>query len=234
MLNYILLPFRYVIILAWVVLMISSSLMIRYIFFNLKVPVWMARTMFSPVVMWACGARMSTSGKENLDPTKPYIFVSNHKSYLDIPTLFQTIPHNLHFIAKKEVRWIPFIGWYMMGTGMIFVDRSNKAKARVSLEKAAKLIKKGKDVLMFPEGTRSKDGKLMDFKGGAFKLAKAAGVDIVPVAIKGTEVVLPPGTFFIKPHPVEVVIGKPISSNDNEVGELIKQSRQAVVALQNT
>ncbi len=190
--------------------------------------------MFSPVVMWACGAKMSTKGKENLDPTKPYIFVSNHQSYLDIPTLFQTIPHNLHFIAKKEVKWIPFIGWYMMGTGMIFVDRSNKAKARVSIEKAAKLIKKGKDVLMFPEGTRSKDGKLMDFKGGAFKLAKAAGVAIVPVAIKGTDKILPPGTFYIKPNPVEVLIGKPIASENLEMGELIRKSRQAVLDLQNS
>ncbi len=170
----------------------------------------MARTMFSPGILWGCGVKLDVKGAENLSSKESYVFVSNHLSYLDIPALFRAIPHNLHFVAKKEIKWVPFIGWYMYATGMIFVDRSNRQKAIASLDRAGKLIKKGKDVLMFPEGTRSKTGKLGEFKKGPFMLATKADIAVVPVAILGTEKVLPAGKFTLSSGPVSVLIGKPM------------------------
>ncbi len=189
--------------------MITSSMIIMVLTFNKKIPVIMARTMFAPGILWACGAKIRVSGKENLLTDESYVFVSNHLSFLDIPTLFFAIPHNLYFVAKKQIKNIPFIGWYMIATGMIFVDRTNRVKSRESMDKAGKLIKKGKDVLIFPEGTRSENGDLGPFKKGAFALASSADVAVVPVAIAGTEKVMAPGQITLMPHSVEVVIGKP-------------------------
>ncbi len=192
----------------------------------------MARTMFSPGILWAFGVKLVVTGKENLKDDESYIFASNHLSYLDIPVLFQAIPHNLHFVAKKEVKMIPFIGWYMFATGMIFVDRSNRVKAIASMERAGQLIKKGKDVLMFPEGTRSRDGKIGTFKKGAFVLASKSDIAVVPVSIKGTEKVNPFGTYIIYPNEVRVNIGKPMKAQGEDVNQFIAQGRDAVIQLQ--
>lgn len=150
----------------------------------------MARTMWAPGVLWAAGIKLKVTGLENIQVGEPYIFVANHLSALDIPVLFRAVPLNLHFVAKKEVMWMPFVGWYMWATGMIFIDRSNRDKAKVSLEKAGELIKNGKHVIMFPEGTRSRNFDVMPFKKGPFVLSTQAGVAMLPVAISGTEAVL--------------------------------------------
>jgi 1-acyl-sn-glycerol-3-phosphate acyltransferase len=171
-------------------------------------------------------------GTENLSKTESYVFVCNHLSYLDIPALFRAIPHNLHFVAKKEIKWVPFIGWYMYATGMIFVDRSNRNKAIASLDRAGKLIKKGRDVLMFPEGTRSKSGEIGEFKKGPFMLATKADIAIVPVAISGTEKVLPAGKFTISPSRVSVLIGKPMRmAKGQHINEYIKEVQGEVSKL---
>ncbi len=170
----------------------------------------MARTMFAPGILWGCGVRLEVHGKENLEAGVPYVFASNHLSYLDIPVLFRAIPHNLHFVAKKQIKSVPFIGWYMMATGMIFVDRSDRSKAKASMQKAAQLISKGKDVLMFPEGTRSRNGAVNNFKKGAFILAQNAKVAAVPVALTGTDHVLQAGKILFRPGLVRVQIGEPM------------------------
>lgn len=230
--NLLLTPFRYLFAAFWTVLMITSSIIIMVITFNRKIPVVMARTMFSPGISWAFGVKLVVNGKENLKDDESYIFASNHLSYLDIPVLFQSIPHNLYFIAKKEVKLIPFIGWYMYATGMIFIDRSNRAKAIASMDRAGQLIKRGKDVLMFPEGTRSRTGKMNQFKKGAFMLASKADIAIVPVSISGTEKVNPFGTYKIYPNTVTVNIGKPIRQGDGTVEEFIAAGQNAVLELQ--
>jgi 1-acyl-sn-glycerol-3-phosphate acyltransferase len=123
----------------------------------------------------------------------------------------------MYFIAKRELLKIPFFGWGMWAIGMVFVDRSNPERARESMEKAARAVQKGKHIITFPEGTRSKDGYLQTFKKGTFPLAKSGPIALVPIAVIGTHDVLPPGGK-LKSAPITVRIGKPIS--EREVAEL--------------
>jgi len=203
--------FRIFFILFWSALMISSSLILMILTFNRKVPVIMARTMWSPGILWGAGVRnIKVTGLDNIDKKKSYIFVSNHQSHLDIPSIIRSVPVNFYFIAKKELKWVPFLGQYVWATGMIFIDRSNRKKAIQSLDKAGKLIKKGKSVLAFPEGTRSLDGKLQRFKKGPFMLAIQHEIEIVPIAVEDTHKVLPSKSWKFTPHTVKVSVGKPI------------------------
>ena len=96
-----------------------------------------ARTLFSKGLLWIAGAKLSVSGVENIPKDKPVIYVANHCSHLDIGVLCRVAPVNLHFIGKKELAWIPIVGWYMFITGHIFIDRSNRRKAVTSLRAAA-------------------------------------------------------------------------------------------------
>lgn len=188
--------------------------------------------MFAPGILWGCGVKLEIIGGQTLPQDESYVFVSNHLSYLDIPALFRAIPHNLHFVAKKEIKYVPFIGWYMYATEMIFVDRSNRMKAIASLDRAGKLIKKGKDVLMFPEGTRSKTGVIGEFKKGPFMLATKADIAVVPVAIDGTDKVLPAGKFRLTSGKVTISIGEPIRMKEaQDIKEYIAQVHQAVADL---
>ncbi len=199
--------------------------------FNRKIPVIMARTMFAPGILWACGVKLKVIGADQLDSDQPYVFASNHLSYLDIPVLFAAIPHNLHFVAKKQIKSVPFVGWYMMATGMIFVDRSDRSKAKASMQKAGSLIKSGKDVLMFPEGTRSRNGKVSSFKKGAFILAQSAKVPVVPVAISGTERAMQVKKWTIIPSTIGVHIGTPIAGNDLEFNDYANRCKTEVQSL---
>ncbi len=185
--------------------------------------------MWAPGVLWGCGIKVLVHNPGRVDTTKPHVFVSNHLSYLDIPVLFSAIPSNLYFIAKKEIKWVPFIGQYMMATGMLFVNRDNKHKAIISLKRAAQLVSKGKSVLMFPEGTRSRDGKTNAFKKGPFHLAKEAKVSVIPVAIQGTENVLGPDTGRIRPGTVNVFIGEPIHPEEfSDIRLLVSTAKERV------
>lgn len=191
----------------------------------------MARTMWAPGILWICGVKLKVKGLEYLDIGRSYVLVSNHQSFLDIPILFRSIIINLYFVAKKELKKIPFLGWYMMATGMIFIDRTNRTKSIASLKKAAKLIQKGKSVIMFPEGTRSKDGYLADFKKGPFMLARQANVEVLPVGISE-----PDGHFKVSTFrriTIEVNVGKPIPSNDMDAASLIQTAHDDVAVLSN-
>jgi len=194
----------------WAVFCITSSLVMRVITFSERIPVKMARTWFAPGIIGISGVKLKVTGTENIDPKQPCIYVANHESFLDIPLLFKAIPVNLYFVAKKEIKRLPFIGWYMMATGMIFLDRQNKKAAIDSMKKAGELIRNGKSVITFPEGTRSANHKVAPFKKGTFHLAMEAGVPLVPVGIKGSGKVWPSNKMKITPGEVRVRIGKPI------------------------
>lgn len=215
--------------LLWSILMISSSLILILFTWNPRYSVKMARIHWAPGILWICGVRLKVFGADYLDRTASYVFVSNHQSYLDIPFLFRAIPVNLYFVAKKELKKIPFLGWYMLATGMIFIDRSNRLKSVESLRKAARLIHDGKSVIMFPEGTRSRDGQLAAFKKGPFMLARQADVAVVPVGIYEPE-----GHFRLsgfRSTPIEVHIGQPIAMNEQTVDEIILRAHDQVAML---
>lgn len=213
----------------WSSLMITCSIVLMILTFNRRLPVAMARDQWAPGILWICGIKLKIAGAAKLDRGRPYIFVANHRSFLDIPILFRSIPVNLYFMAKKEVKKIPFVGWYMMATGMIFVDRGNAVKSMASLDKAARMVRGGKSVLMFPEGTRSRDGHLADFKKGPFKLAQKAKVDIAPVGIEQKG-----GAFqlnALRKTRFQVNIGPPSSIGGAKIQDWAKSVRGQVAAL---
>ncbi|PKP51368.1 MAG: 1-acyl-sn-glycerol-3-phosphate acyltransferase [Bacteroidetes bacterium HGW-Bacteroidetes-12] len=190
-------------------LMLFAPLFIPFTL-NRQFPLMVARTVFGPVLMRIAGVKLTVKGKENVPQNEPVIFIANHCSHLDIGVLCGSLPVNLHFLGKKELMWTPVVGWYMFVAGHIFVDRSNRKKAIVSIAKAADKISKGKSLMIFPEGTRSKSGKIGVFKKGAFHLALQANVKIIPVTINGTYKVWKPDSSQINPGKVTVFIGKPI------------------------
>jgi len=165
---------------------------------------------WSNVIFLVCGVKLKIKYVERCRGKGMGIFVANHSSHMDIPAMFLASPVPLYFIAKKELSKVPFMGWYMRLVGMIFIDRSDKDKAYQSIAKAGELIKKGRTVMTFPEGTRSKDGKLGSFKRGSFILAKEAKIPIFPVGIKGSYEIIQPGKFKIKSGTIEVIFGEAI------------------------
>ncbi|MGA3286095.1 MAG: lysophospholipid acyltransferase family protein [Bacteroidota bacterium] len=172
-----------------------------------KSPWWWSRFIF-----WTFGMKVSVIGYENLDPMKPYIFISNHASMFDIPTVFVALKGNVNIVFKKELTYVPIWGWALRYGYFIMIERSNPRKAMASIERAAQSIRKGSSVILFPEGTRTLDGKLQPFKRGAFSLAAKAEVPVVPLTINGTFTIMPKGSLNIKPANISVVLGKPIST----------------------
>jgi 1-acyl-sn-glycerol-3-phosphate acyltransferase len=188
--------------------------------------------MWAPGILWFCGVKLVVSGLEHIASGEAFIFVSNHLSFLDIPVLFKVIPVNLHFVAKSEIKRMPFVGWYMWATGMIFIDRQNRERAIQSLKKAGRLIKKGKNVIMFPEGTRSRDGSVQEFKKGPFVLAAEAELRIIPVAISGPEKIVPPGTLKLKPGIVHVHLGEArVKSHSTSLKDFMDLTREDMIRL---
>ena len=223
--------FRLFLCTVWTILMIVSSLFFMCLLFDKKVPVKMARDAWSPLILFFCGLQIKVKGGHLIQKNTPYIFISNHHSYLDIPILFRCIPHNIYFVAKKELKWFPFIGWYMQATGMIFVDRKNKNNSKKELSKAATLIQKGKSIFLFPEGKRSKDETIGVFKNGSFFLASEAQVSIVPIYIKGTQKAWGVDNFKITPTKIEINIGEPFHPLKKDITTLNSITRNKVIEL---
>lgn len=163
------------------------------------------------LTVWS-GVAVRVEGLEQLDRAKPYIFVANHQSQFDIFVLGGFLGMDFRWLAKKELFRIPLFGWAMLVSGSIPVDRSHGRQAVKSLDEAAKRIAAGASVVIFPEGTRSPDGRLQPFKAGGMQLAIKAGVELVPVAIVGTRQVLPKGQFLSRPGRVVIRVGAPVAS----------------------
>lgn len=150
-------------------------------------------------LLFMLGVRLTVRGAEKLAPGARYLFFANHQSALDIPVLYAGIGRPVSFIAKKELFWIPFFGWGLSAVGHVRIDRSSARRARDSLLRGvANLNKYGLSLILFPEGTRSPDGRLGEFKQGAFSVAFEAGVPVVPVAIRKTFECLPKKSFAIR------------------------------------
>ena len=172
------------------------------------------------------GIKVKITGKDKLSPDKRYVFISNHQSALDIPVLYSSLHHALSFIAKKELFMIPVFGWGMAAVGHIWIDRKNARKAHASIKRAVtKLKRENISLILFPEGTRSKDGNVGDFKSGSFSLAIEAGVEVVPVAISNASQRLPRKSIRVIPGEVSLDIGDPIA-----VSELKEKSKAELCA----
>jgi 1-acyl-sn-glycerol-3-phosphate acyltransferase len=192
---------------------------------------WVQRV-WSPVLLWAGGAKLEVSGLENIVKDRPYIFVSNHQSTIDIPVLFVALPIDIRFVAKKALSYVPFLGWYMKWANFVFVDRGNRQEAVASLERGAAQIRAGVSIITFPEGTRSERLDVLPFKKGAFSIAMKAGVPVIPVTIEGSGRLMPKNSWNITPGPIKVRVGKPIEVTpfgDDREG-LIKAVRDVIIA----
>jgi 1-acyl-sn-glycerol-3-phosphate acyltransferase len=156
------------------------------------------------------GVKVVIKGVEHL-AGPPFVFMCNHQSALDIYTLLASLPISFRWIAKRQLFKIPFIGWAMGRAGYISIDRENPREALKAMEEAARKIRGGMNIIIFPEGTRSLDGVLLPFKKGGFTLALRAMVPIVPIGIYGTSQLQPKGSFIPKKKGVIYInIGKPI------------------------
>jgi 1-acyl-sn-glycerol-3-phosphate acyltransferase len=165
-------------------------------------------------ILFVSRIKVTVKGLSNIDPSKSYIFMPNHQSNFDIPVLLGSLPAQFRWLAKVELFKIPIFGRAMRGCGYISIDRSNRKSAFKSLEKAADTIKKGVSVLIFPEGTRSLDGKIRDFKKGGFVLTVDSGVPIIPVIIHGTWSIMPKSGLRIMPGNVTLEILPPIVTTE--------------------
>ena len=185
------------------------------------------------LILWASGVKVKIRGLERIAPGRPYIFMANHLSAYDIFVLLSELPVQFRWLAKAELFRIPVLGWAMGTAGYISLDRSEPKKAYRSMEEAARRIREGTSVVIFPEGTRSKDGRLQPFLKGGFTLAVKSQVPIVPVSISGTWEIMPPQSRKVRKGDVEVVVGEPIETKGytmKEREELMKRVSEAISA----
>lgn len=141
---------------------------------------------------------------------RPVVFMSNHESHMDPPVMMHSLGVHAVFIAKRELKWVPFLGQLIWFMDFIFINRQNRAKAIESIRQAADRVRAGQCVVIFPEGTRSSDGRLQEFKKGGFALAQDAGVPVVPVTLRGGFAVLPKGARRVDPGRYTVIFGEPV------------------------
>ena len=149
-----------------------------------------------------------------------YVYMANHSSLIDTPALFAYLPHPFRIMAKRELFYIPFMGWHLWTAGHFPIDRRNARRTVRSIRRVIDGVRAGRSLAVFPEGTRTRDGQLQEFKSGAFKIALKAGVPIVPVAIRGTFTLLPRTTLAPKPGRVDVILSPPIETQDYDEANL--------------
>ena len=161
-------------------------------------------------VLWAAGTPLRVHGLERVPAGVPVVYASNHSSMFDIWALFASLPGSVRFVAKAEIGRVPFIGPAMVRAGHILIERDVRKKAFEAYDRAAEQIRRGFSAIVFPEGTRSRNGDLLPFKNAPFALAIAAQVPIVPLYVHNTFEILPKGAWLLRPRPIDIFIGEPI------------------------
>lgn len=171
--------------------------------------------------------KVRVRGLEHLDPQQTYVFISNHRSYLDTATIFCFVGRRIGLLAKKELLKVPILGYGMTYVNVMAIDRSNRERAIETVQAATARIHSGVSFGVFAEGTRARPGELLPFKKGAFYMAIEAGVPVVPVAIKHTDMLMGKGTGTAKPGTIEMVLLEPLPTagltTDEDVEHLIEQ-----------
>jgi 1-acyl-sn-glycerol-3-phosphate acyltransferase len=183
--------------------------------------------LWSRMILWTVGAKVQVEGLEKIDISKPQVYVVNHLSAFDIPVLYTHLPFQFRILAKKELFRYPFMGWHLRRSGQIPVVLENPKASVRSLNLAVAALRKGNSLVIFPEGGRSPNGQLQAFMGGAFYAAVKAQVDVVPIVLVGTYEMLKMNSYHIKPGPVEMVVGSPISTAGMSTRDIAKITEQA-------
>jgi 1-acyl-sn-glycerol-3-phosphate acyltransferase len=190
---------------------------------------------WSGVLLWVSGVKVKVEGLEKISRDGSYVFVSNHLSYMDTPVVLANIPVQFRFLAKRGLFQIPFLGWHLARAGHIRVPRGDARAAVKTMALAAEVVRKERiSLLIFPEGGRSRQGALGEFKEGAAYIAVRSGVPLVPMCLKGTREVLPFGSGHIRSGTVIMRIGDPIptgESSDRDRARLTAELRSRIVML---
>jgi 1-acyl-sn-glycerol-3-phosphate acyltransferase len=195
-----------------------------------NVPHLVAR-MWGRSILFVSRVHVEIEGLEHIPAGRSCILMANHQSNFDIPVLLGRLPIQFRWLAKEELFRIPIFGRGMRGCGYISIDRTNRKLAFQSLKEAARKIREGVSVMIFPEGTRSRDGKIRSFKKGGFVLSVDAGVPIVPIVIYGTHSIMPKGRLMVRSQDVRMEILAPINTSDytrKTKDELMEKVRMAI------
>lgn len=190
---------------------------------------------WSRILLRIAGVRVHTEGLEHVEPGAPQVIVANHQSILDIPALFATLPVSLRFVAKRELSRVPVFAHAMRQAGHVFIERSSVSQAIRRMREAGRRMKEQRLALgLFPEGTRSPDGRLRSFHKGTFVLAIQTQTRIVPVAVEGGARILPKGEPRLRPGVIHVRCGRPISLEGlgrDDRDRLVERTREAVAGM---
>ncbi len=215
----------------FMVIFFLSSLPVMLLTRSGDLPIWFGRRAWGPWGLWLAGARVALEPLPELPPG-PLIFASNHESALDIWVAFAHLPRSFRFVAKQELFELPVFGAYMRLGGHIPVDRRNHTRAVQSLRQAGETVRAGTSLVVFPEGTRSRDGRVHAFKKGPFVVAMEAGVPVVPVAISGSGRVTPSNLIAVFPGTIRVAVGAPVDpATFPDKTALLAEVRRRVIAL---
>ena len=172
-----------------------------------------AAVAWSRMLLGSIGVEIEARGIEHAAGLGPCVVASSHRSHLDGPVLLCTLPFRFAFVIKRSLARIPFFGWGVTQAGYVPIDRADRADSVAGMRRAAAMVRNGRRVLVFPEGTRSETGEFLPFKKGGVVLAIEAQVPILPVAVVGTRELLPSGTLAPRPGRVVVRIGPPIATD---------------------
>jgi 1-acyl-sn-glycerol-3-phosphate acyltransferase len=171
---------------------------------------WCARA-WSWLILATTGVAVTVEGLDRVRPGETYVFISNHQSFYDIPVIFASLPFQLRIIAKESLGSFPFLGWHLRRAGHLLVDRSNPDRSGI-LNRWRRLVADHVSLIIFPEGTRSPDGRVGRFRGGSFLLALEAGLTIVPLSISGSRQVMRKGQLTTRPGHVRLLVHEPIAA----------------------
>ncbi len=169
--------------------------------------------------LYLSGTRIKLKGREKIDTKQTYIVMSNHQSLFDVWALIGKLPLQIRWIVKKELRKVPLFGYALERMGHIYIDRKYPQKAYQRLKAKAVGLHKGTSVVIFPEGTRSPDGRLRDFRLGGATMALTSGLRVLPVTVNGGRFALPKGTLALMPGKMEIIIGDPIDPTLYDPGQ---------------
>ncbi|MDX1816136.1 MAG: lysophospholipid acyltransferase family protein [Marinobacter sp.] len=180
------------------------------------------------VILKVCGIRLRVSGREHIRPGERYVILSNHASYFDPPALVLALGLQYRWVIKKELRKVPLFGLALETSRNLFIDRSKGSDALESIKQGVAQLPDGTGILLFPEGTRSWDGRLLPFKRGGFVIARDGGLPILPVTIRGSHDRLPKGRAAFSSGDIHIVIHPPVTVGDKSLEALMEEVRSTI------
>ncbi len=185
------------------------------------------------IFCWLSLVKVSVKGRRKIDKRTSYVFVANHQGAYDIFAIYGYLGHNFRWMMKKGLEKIPLVGYSCRVSGHIYVDNSTSSAVRETMQTAEKRLAGGLSVVVFPEGARTRDGKMHAFRRGAYALAVEFGLPVVPVTIDGAFAVMPRGSILPRPGHIKLTIHDPILAPEggrHELAELMKQSYDAIAS----